>query len=297
MGKTNIDLHIHSIHSSDGEFTPQTLVAKCREANIQIMAIADHNTVSGIDEGKRNAERAGIVCIPAMEIDCVFENVNLHVLGYGMDYANGEMSAIEENVLKQEKAKSIEKLELTNNLGFELTEDDLRAAAVGPIWTGELFAEILLSKDVYKNSKLLKPYRAGGERSDNPYVNFYWDFYAQGKPCFTKIEYPTLGDTVNLIHKHGGVAVLAHPGVNLRDGYELFDSMLTLGLDGVEAFSSYHAPEAIDYFYRRGKGKGLLVTCGSDFHGKTKPAIAIGASNCTVGQSAVEKQLRDYGLL
>jgi adenosylmethionine-8-amino-7-oxononanoate aminotransferase len=68
-------------------------------------------------------------------------------------------------------------------------------------------------------------------------------------------------------------------------------------LDGVEAFSSYHSVAAIDYFYRRGKEKNLLITCGSDYHGKTKPAIAIGSSKCSIDQKNIEKQLQEYGLL
>jgi predicted metal-dependent phosphoesterase TrpH len=93
------------------------------------------------------------------------------------------------------------------------------------------------------------------------------------------------------------VTVLAHPANNLKNRYELFDDMISLGLDGVEAFSSYHSVEAIDYFYRRGAEKHLLITCGSDYHGKTKPAIAIGASKCNIEQGSIEKQLHEYGLL
>jgi adenosylmethionine-8-amino-7-oxononanoate aminotransferase len=79
--------------------------------------------------------------------------------------------------------------------------------------------------------------------------------------------------------------------------YELFDEMIPLGLDGVEAFSSYHSLEAINYFYNKGKEKNLLITCGSDYHGKTKPAIAIGNSKCNIDQENIEKQLKEYGLL
>jgi len=292
-----IDLHIHSIYSDDGEFTPEVLLRKCKEADIRIMAITDHNTVSGIEEEKKYGRQMGIICIPAMEIDCTFKNVNIHIIGYGIDYTKEEITALEENVLKQELAKSKEKLDLTNALGFELKEDDLREVSSNGIWTGELFGEILLSKEIYKDHKILKPYREGGERSDNPYVNFYWDFYAQGKPCYTEIEYPSLDSIIKIVHKHGGTAVLAHPGNNLKNKYELFDDMVLMGLDGVESFSSYHSSEAIDYFYRKGKEKDLLITCGSDYHGKTKPAIAIGGSKCNIDQGSIEKQLHEYGLL
>ncbi|MDR0447304.1 MAG: PHP domain-containing protein [Treponema sp.] len=295
--KNYIDLHIHSIHSGDGEFTPEVLVRKCEEANIKIMAIADHNTISGIEEEKIYCKKMRIICIPAVEIDCIFNNINLHVIGYGIDYTKEEIIALEKNVFEQELSKSKERLELTNALGFELKEDELRAVRNSDIWTGELFGEILLSKEAYKDHEILKPYRKGGERSDNPYANFFWDFYGQGKPCYTEIKYPSLDTIIKIVHKYGGAAVLAHPGNNLKNKYGLFDDMVSLGLDGVEAFSSYHSLEEINYFYRKGKEKNLLITCGSDYHGKTKPAIAIGDSKCTIDQDSIEKQLKEYGLL
>jgi predicted metal-dependent phosphoesterase TrpH len=261
------------------------------------MAIADHNSVSGIDEEIKHGKNTGIICIPAIEIDCIFKDVNLHVIGYGIDHKQEEIKVLEKNVLEQELAKSKEKLKLTNDLGFELTEEDLHAISSSGVWTGEMFGEILLSREAYQGHDLLKPYRKGEERGDNPYVNFYWDFYARGKPCYTKIEYPSLENVIKIIHKYGGVAVLAHPGNNLKDMYELFDDMIPLGLDGVEAFSSYHGLEAINYFYHRGKEKNLLITCGSDYHGKTKPAIGIGDSKCNIDQRNIERQLKEYGLL
>ena len=292
-----IDLHIHSKYSDDGEFSPEVLVKKCKNANIRIMAITDHNTISGIEEEVEYSRKMGINCIPAIEIDCCFNTTNLHVIGYGIDFTGEEFQSINENILRQELAKTREKLNLTNALGFELKEEDLRAKRSNGIWTGELFGEILLSKEIYKNHEVLKPYRKNGKRGDNPFANFYWDFYSKGKPCYTEIEYLSLDSTIKIIHKNGGVAVLAHPGNNLKNQYELFDDIVSLGLDGVEVFSSYHDSQAIDYFYRIGQEKQLLITCGSDYHGKTKPSVDIGNSKCYIDQLDIEKQLQKYGLL
>ncbi len=107
-------------------------------------------------------------------------------------------------------------------------------------------------------------------------MNFYWDFYAQGKPCYAPMEYPALREAVDRIHQSGGKAVLAHPGVNLKGKEDLLDSLLTEGLDGLETFSSYHRPEQAVFYYDKAKDCGLFATCGSDFHGKTKPAVKLG---------------------
>ena len=236
MTKSYIDLHMHSMYSDDGEYTPTQLVDMCHEAGVKIMAIADHNWVKANEEAKKHADELGMTYIPAIEIDCTYKGVNLHVLGYGID--NQEVfNQLGEDIEKQEIACSMKKLELTNALGFDLKKEQLDALSTNGVYTGEMFGEALLNDSRYEDHELLKPYRQGGERSDNPYVNFYWDYYAQGKPCYTEIHFPTLEETIQLIHQHGGVALLAHPGNNLKGQFELFDEMVALGLDGVESYN------------------------------------------------------------
>lgn len=295
MTKSYIDLHMHSMYSDDGEYTPTQLVDMCHEAGVKIMAIADHNWVKANEEAKKHADELGMASIPAIEIDCTYKGVNLHVLGYGID--NQEVfNQLGEDIEKQEIACSMKKLELTNALGFDLKKEQLDALSTNGVYTGEMFGEALLNDSRYEDHELLKPYRQGGERSDNPYVNFYWDYYAQGKPCYTEIHFPTLEETIQLIHQHGGVALLAHPGNNLKGQFELFDEMVALGLDGVECFSSYHTSETNEYFYNKAKELNVLYTCGSDFHGKTKPSIHLGENGCLNPQE-IEDCLKAHHLI
>jgi predicted metal-dependent phosphoesterase TrpH len=239
----------------------------------------------------------GMQYIPAIEIDCTFSGVNLHVLGYGINPENPAYKVLENNVLQQELDCSLIKLELTNQLGFNLKKEQLDAISKNGVYTGEMFGEVLLNDKQYNEHPLLVDYRTGGTRSNNPYVNFYWDFYAQGKPCYTEVIYPTLEEVLTLIKQDHGISVLAHPGNNLKDNFSLFDEMIKLGIDGVEAFSSYHSEEDSKYFYKKGLEHNLLVTCGSDFHGKTKPAIKLGESNCSVDQQQIETELIKRGLI
>lgn len=145
-----------------------------------------------------------------------------------------------------------------------------------------MFAEVLLAKPEYENHPLLRPYRSGGVRSDNPYVNFYWDYYSQGKPCYAEIKFPAMEKAIDVIHRNHGTAVLAHPGVNLKGKAYLLDEIVKLGIDGIEAFSSYHTPKQAAGYYEAAKGRQLFVTCGSDYHGKAKPSIVLGAHGCFV---------------
>lgn len=187
-----IDLHMHSKYSDDGQYTPSELVEMCHRSGIKIMAIADHNSVKAIDEAKEAAKKYDIKYISATEIDCTYNGINLHVLGYGIDYHHEDFKRLEQNVLDQELKCSKEKILLTNKLGFEVDEEALNKLSANGVYTGEMFGEVLLNDPRYQEHPLLKPYREGGARSDNPYVNFYWDYYSQGKPCYTKIIYPSL---------------------------------------------------------------------------------------------------------
>lgn len=296
MNKSYIDLHMHSLYSDDGEFTPSQLVEMCHEAGVKIMAIADHNWVKAIYEAKKKAEELKIKYIPAIEIDCTYKGINLHVLGYGIDYTNPAFNQLGEDILKQELNCSLKKLELTNQLGFDLKKEQLDALSSNGVYTGEMFGEALLKDERYVDHELLKPYRSGGSRSDNPYVNFYWDYYAQGKHCYTEVIFPSLEKIIQLINDHGGVAVLAHPGNNLKGKFDIFDEMVEKGLQGVECFSSYHSLETNDYFYQKVKELDLLYTCGSDFHGKTKSAVHLGENGC-VSPDEIKELLIKYQLI
>lgn len=281
-----IDLHMHSSYSEDGQFPPDKLAQLCIEAGLSIIAITDHNTVNGARELLENKEAleringSKLVCYPAIEIDCVYENINLHVLGYDIDLKSPDFEAIEKNIRKQTVHASHERLRLIKRLGFELSEPQLNSITQDTYWseswTGEVFAEALLKDERYLESSILRPYREGGKRSDNPYVNFYWDYCAPGKPCYAKMSYPDLKDVLEIIHKNGGKSILAHPGQYGLKGPSFIDQLIPLGLDGIEVYSSYHSPEVAKLFLNKANEHNLMVTRGSDFHGKTKPNVKLG---------------------
>lgn len=291
------DLHIHSVYSDDGEFTPAELVRKCADAGIEVMAVCDHNTVKGVEEALMEAWRQDVRMIPGIEIDCVYGCLDLHILGYGIDYQSPDFEKIESNIRNQTAAASKKRLELVRNMGFDISGEELESAAANPYWkdswTGELIAEVLLSRPEYQENSLLRPYREGGVRSGNPLVNFYWDYCSQGKPCYVPWKFPKAADVIDMIHRNGGKAVLAHPGNNLKDCPEVLADIAALGLDGLEAYSSYHTPDQCAYFRRKAEEAGLIITCGSDYHGRTKPSISLGGH----GLEENTKYLKDGGIL
>lgn len=272
------DLHIHSEYSSDGEFRVADLVGKCAAAGTRIFSLTDHNSVRGLDEARDGALQAGLGFVPGIEIDCNFEGTDLHLLGYRIDWKSPDFRALEETVAAKVMASFGQTVDKLRKLGFSVDEQAVLAAAAGKLPTLELIAEVMLS-DAGCDTPLLAPYREDGARGEMPYINFYLDFGAQGKPAFVPVDYMSYCDAVELVRDNGGVPVVAHPGLNLRGRERIAEKLLERGAEGLEVFNNYHDDRQIAYFAPLVQRRGALMTCGSDFHGKTKPLIHIGRFN------------------
>ena len=107
----NIDLHMHSLYSDDGEFSPEEIIKIGKREEMEIMALTDHNSVKGVDEMIKYGKEAGIKVISGVEIDCVYKGINLHMLGYGIDYKRKEFLEIEEEIFEKEMAIAKTKIE------------------------------------------------------------------------------------------------------------------------------------------------------------------------------------------
>lgn len=274
---SKIDLHMHSNHSSDGEFAPAELIRLAANAGLCCVALADHNSVAGVSEMHKAGRAAGVSVIPAIEIDCTYMGRIFHVLGYNIDHTMPEFHELEKRVSDMENTASIECIRLINELGIPVTLDNARAFAPhGGSIVPENIAEAALNDPALIDNELLKPYRAGGERGDNPLANFFWDMCAQDKPAHVPMDYMSLDNAVALIASAGGVPVLAHPGNNLRGRMELLNGIIASGIRGIEAYSSYHTSEECETFADIAREAGLIITGGSDFHGKAKPNVQMG---------------------
>lgn len=272
------DLHIHSAYSSDGEFTPAEITNMCVARGVNLFSLTDHNGVRGIDDAIFYARQAGVDFIPGIEIDCNYEGVDLHVLGYNIDWKSNCFQELEADVSSKVMESFSDMIDNIRKLGFVIDADSVLAKANGKLPCGELIAEVMLS-DAKCYSAPLAPYMKGGDRSDMPYINFYLDYFAQGKPAFVPINYMSYKDAIEMIKETGGVPVIAHPGLNLKGRESVVEQLLARGAEGIEVFNNYHSIEQIHYFASVTERRNCAMTCGSDFHGKTKPLINIGQFN------------------
>lgn len=283
-----IDLHIHSNASDDGEFTAKEIIGMCERDNVRVVSITDHNSVKSVEEAILEGKEHQISVLSGIEIDCVHEDINFHLLGYGFQYDKPEFEQLEKDIYRQEMNAAEEKIsKFKNQTGIKLTEQEVFDLAKGAIVTGELIAEIVLNREDAQEYEMLRPYLKGGIKSDMPYVNFYWDYFSKGKLAYVPINYITVNEAKEMIQQNKGIAVLAHPGQNLKNNYSFVDKIISLGIDGIEVFSSYHNQDEIDYFYGKACDNHLIATCGSDFHGKNKPTIKIGDCNLTIGEEKI----------
>ncbi len=157
-----LDLYIHSNCSNDGEFSVAELIDKCKAAKLEFVSITDHNNANGINEAIKYGEKAGIQVIPGIEIDCSFENLNLHLLGYNIDYSAQEFIDLNNKMDNAELVAIPKMVENIKSLGFNIEYEEVLEKAGDTIPVGEFIAEVLLDKPENINDEKLKPYRNGG---------------------------------------------------------------------------------------------------------------------------------------
>ena len=241
-----IDLHIHSKYSNDGEFEIQELIDKCLNGMINTLSITDHNSILAIREAIPLCLNSGIDLISGIEIDCSYNDIDLHLLGYNIDWQSKDFIELEKSIHKKVMDSFPEMIDNLDKLGIKVDKNEVLENANGKLPCGELIAEVLLTNKVYHSNKKLVPYMPGGERSDMPYLNFYHDFFAQGKPAYVKIGYMDFHDAINIVKSNGGIPIIAHPGINLKGKEELVIELLNNGVEGIEVFNNYHNASQIE---------------------------------------------------
>jgi predicted metal-dependent phosphoesterase TrpH len=271
------DLHIHSCFSNDGDRSVADILETCKSSGLGLFSITDHNGIQGSREAAGLCSRTeNISFIPGIEIDCHFRGTDLHLLGYGVDLHSRDFGELEKRVERMYLDSTPHILRKLKALGLEMDEQALMDKAAGKAPTGEQMAEVLLENPAHRSHPLLRAYLPGGSRSDMPLINFYLDFMAQGKPAHVKIQHMDFSEAVALVRHNGGWPVVAHPGLNFKGRENQVSKLLDQGAQGLEVFNNYHSTEQAAYFADLSQKKGTWMTCGSDFHGKTKPLISIG---------------------
>lgn len=257
-----LDLHMHTTRS-DGQFSPAETITMAHDAGVTVAAITDHDTVAGIQEGEETAAKYGMRFFPGIELS-VQGDREIHILGYGVDRTNEALLAFCKEQSDNRKKRVGRMLTYLQDLGVEITLDDVKASNNGKTTGRVHFARTLVDKG-YATS-----------------ISDAFDKYLTTPEYYAKAERPkpTPADGIAAIRNAGGVAVLAHPyqlHLEPTPFCALLEQLMEYGLSGIEAYYSRHTPEQTQFYLGVAEKYHLLITCGSDFHGPdVKPDIQLG---------------------
>ena len=255
------DLHMHTRYS-DGEMTPQELIDMRVAEGYELLAITDHDGMGGSVVGAPYAESLGLQFIYGIEFDS--EDVlgkDLHILGYGFDPQDEELMDTLIYVLEERRDRNERFRECLNKRGYGIKPEEVWAVNNGRYVGKPTFATVLVQKGVVKDVK----------------EAFDTIFREPDLKAIKKVTLPTR-KVVEVIHKAGGLAVMAHPMEQRRRSesfeefkprmYRIMDRMIEYGIDGIECFHPSASPEQSKLLVAYAKEHGLMITRGTDFHSR-----------------------------
>jgi predicted metal-dependent phosphoesterase TrpH len=243
------DLHIHST-ASDGTLSPTRIVEIAEELGLSVISLTDHDSIDGIEEALRAARGRRVTVIPGVELSCVREGRDIHMLGYFINWRNERFRAYLGELQRM-------RLERIRAMIGRLSERGL-----------ELALEDVLNETGHRTTSIGRPHIARAMVRKgllHSVEDAFARYLGRGAPCFVeKYEHDPV-EVIGVIREAGGVAVLAHPGLGISDG--LIEELAGAGLSGIEVYHSDHAPEVVRRLLRLARKLGLVVTGGSDCHG------------------------------
>ena len=280
-----IDLHMHSMFS-DGTDTPEEIVLKTRKAGIGLIALTDHNTLAGIGPFREACLKYGQTGIDGIELTTRYpepglpeeELTEVHVLGYlpqDSDLTGPDFNLLHQVIREYRDSKILHNESMVNKM------------ASAPIGEGRMsvdgfrrFAHSLSPSGNYNRVHIAR-YMIHLGIVDS--IDMAMDNYIGEKaPYYTVRKAIHAHTAIEAIHAAGGTAVIAHLGEYHLGGARLrgfFDYCIEHEIDGFELLHPHNTPKTVGRIldfaerFRRETGRVLLLTAGSDYHGKNKAVL------------------------
>lgn len=254
--ETKFDLHSHSL-ISDGTYTPAEVVESAAKEGVSLLALTDHDNIGGVPEAVETGKRIGISVLPAVEMDNEWKH-ELHIIGLDIDPLNPTLLKCLEIARERRQNRNKVIYSQLKNIGIDVeTEVNRPASMTTKLHIAKALIALGTASDVRDAfSKYLKPGKPG--------------YYLE--PRFTPQQ------VIDMIHIADGIPILAHP-CHIRDNpVGLVRELAEIGLMGIEAYYPSSSQRQTELFESLGRRLGLLVTCGSDFHGDNRPGVSLGCA-------------------
>ncbi len=257
-----IDLHCHST-ISDGLYPPEQLVAHAHKQGVKVLALTDHDDMSGLGKAREVAEQLGVSFINGVEISVTWKKRTLHIVGLKIDPSYSplktSLDAVRQGRIDRAKlmAEGLEKV------GIEGSFEGAQTIADGGIITRSHFARFLVDNGHAKNVKTV-----------------FKKYLVKGKPGFIDHQWMSLEEAVTLIRDSGGTAVIAHPGrydLGMINMHLLMHEFRRYGGEAIEVVTGSHTPSQYVQFAKVAHKFSLKASLGSDFHG---PGISYMEMGC-----------------
>jgi len=263
-----IDMHAHTNYS-DGDLSPQELIRLAINKRIGTLAITDHDTIEGIKKVNRNENiivDSGIEIINGIELSAKTDKGRMHILGYGIDLNN---KALNKKMidLKDNSINSVLSImeQIKRDYGIRFSYEDIKELVNANHNLGRPDLAKLCVKYGYATT------------SQDAFDKYLIDAHNKTRQTSKGLQYQ---ECLELITNSGGIPVLAHPKsleLSEKEFLILLKEMISCGLKGIEVYHSSHSKEEMDYYLEIANQYGLLISGGSDFHGKSvKPDIELG---------------------
>ena len=255
------DLHTHTT-ASDGQYAPMELARLAKQHGIQVLAITDHDTISGVDEARRAGNALGLQVIRGVELSAK-EYHNFHILGYGFRDGDTELARLCEKLRAGRDDRKYQIVEFLREKGADVDLAEVEELAGGEVIARPHFAQVLVKRGyVSTNREAFDRYLDTEE-----FRQKVKRFKAGARTC------------VEAIKSAGGKASLAHPyQMGLPDGEleALVAQLKDWGLDAIECYYPKYTRSQQAFYLRLAEKYKLHQTGGSDFHGeKVKPDVEL----------------------
>jgi len=256
-----IDLHCHST-ISDGLLSPHDLVAHAANSGVKVLALTDHDDISGLVSAREAAPQHGIQFINGVEISATWKKRTLHIVGLKIDSENLALKAALDKVRIGRDERAQEMAIGLARVGIHGAYEGAKAIAKQSIITRSHFAQFLVQSGHAKDVR-----------------SVFKKYLVKGKPGFVDHQWMSLEEAVRLIRASGGSAVIAHPGrydLGTINMLLLMHEFRSYGGAAIEVVTGSHTPPQYQQFAKIAHRFSLKCSIGSDYHGTGLSYMAMG---------------------
>jgi len=261
-----IDLHVHT-NISDGSMSPEEIMELAYKKGLKAIAITDHDITIGVERAVKCAEKYGIEVIPGVEISVDYESrygyKKFHMLGYFIDTKSKELYQGLEFLRVNREKRNKKILIKLNELGVEISEEELKKIS-GEGITGRIHFAYLLKKKGYASNM----------------QNAFEKYIGSNCPAYFNRERLKAEEAIKLIKNAGGMPIIAHPK-DIRETDEnkivnIISDLKKAGMIGIECYYWEHNSKEEKFYLKIAQDNGLLISGGTDFHGLYRDYVSLG---------------------